>query len=157
MSRLMATSKPRVMRCLSAAVIGLLALLAGSADAATPAPQHKLFPGTYRQINTVTKQTLPVGSQIVIIAGKGGRLGFSLNAVRQMDANQGFAVGILPATLPAVWTKTADSGNCKLTLESVPNNGLAITQDTAFGDCGFGSGVTATGTYQLVPETPLKP
>jgi hypothetical protein len=144
------------MRRLAPALIGLLVLLSGRADAATPAPQHKLAPGTYRQINTVTKQALPIGNQLVIIAGKAGRLGFSLNAVRQADTNQGFAVGILPGTLPAVWTKTADSGNCKLTFEALPNNGLKVTQDAGFGDCGFGSGVTADGTYQLDVEKPPK-
>jgi hypothetical protein len=134
----------------------LLALVTGRAEAATPPPQQKLVAGLYRQINTVTKQALPDGSQLVIIAGKGGRLGFSLNAVRQSDANQGFAVGTLPGVLPAIWTKTADSGNCKLTFEAVPSVGLKVTQDAGFGDCGFGAGVTANGTYQQIPEKPLK-
>jgi hypothetical protein len=144
------------MRYFPAAVVGLLVLLLGPAEAATPAPHHKLVPGTYRQVNTVTKQALPIGNQLVIIEGKGGRLGFSLNAVRQIDTNQGFAVGILPGTLPAVWTKTADSGNCKLTFEALPNDGMKITQDAGFGDCGFGDGVTANGTYQLDVEKPPK-
>jgi hypothetical protein len=144
------------MRCLAPAVIGLLILLLSRADAATPAPQYKLVPGTYRQINTVTKQPLPIGNQIVVIAGKGGRLGFSLNAVSQADANQGFAVGILSGTLPAVWTKTADSGNCKLTFERLSNDSLKVTQDNGVGDCGFGNGVTADGTYRLDVEKPPK-
>jgi hypothetical protein len=141
-------------RVLAAGFACLVALLTGFTDAATPPPQPKLQPGTYRQINTVTRQALPEGSQLVIIAGKAGRLGFSLNAVRQSDANQGFAVGTLPLTLPATWTKTADSGNCKLTFEAAPNVGLKVTQDMTVGDCGFGEGVTATGTYRLVPEKP---
>lgn len=136
----------------------LIVLLTGFAQAATPPPKvaPKLQPGTYRQINTVTKQALPDGSRLVIIGGKGGRLGFSLNAFRQSDSNEGFAVGTLPPTLPATWTQTADSGNCKLTFEAVPNVGLKVTQDASFGDCGFGAGVTANGTYQLVAEPALK-
>ena len=135
----------------------LVVLLTGFAEAATP-PRvpPKLEPGTYRQINTVSKQALPDGRRLVIIAGKAGRLGFSLNAVRQSDSNEGFAVGTLPPTLPATWTQTADSGNCKLTFEAVPSVGLKVTQDPSFGDCGFGAGVTANGTYQLVAEPPLK-
>jgi hypothetical protein len=33
---------------------------------------------------------------------------------------------------------------------------LKVTQDLEFGDCGFGAGVSASGTYALVPEKPLK-
>ena len=141
-------------RVLAAGFACLVALLTGFTDAATLPPQPKLQPGTYRQINTVTKQALPDGSQLVIIAGKAGRLGFSLNALRQSDSNQGFAAGTLPGTLPATWTQTSEAGNCKLTFEAVPNVGLKVTQDMGYGDCGFGAGVTANGTYRLVPEKP---
>jgi hypothetical protein len=138
------------------ALLVALVLLSDTAVAATPPPVAKFVPGTYRQIDTVTKKPLPVGNQVVIIAGKAGRLAFSLNAVRQIDTNQGFAVGILPPVLPGTWTRTsAASGNCKLLFESIPH-GLRITQDAEFGDCGFGAGVSASGTYQLVAEAPLK-
>jgi hypothetical protein len=130
-----------------------LVVLLGAAPVPPP-PQH-FVPGTYRQIDTVTKKPLGVGSQIVIIAGKAGRLGFSVNAVRQTDANQGFVVGILPAMLPGTWTKTASSGNCRLLFEGAGHD-LKVTQDLEFGDCGFGAGVSASGTYALVPEKPLK-
>jgi hypothetical protein len=141
--------------CLAA--VSLFVLLSGIAVAATPAPVSvRIAPGTYRQIDTVTKQALEVGSQIVIIAGKAGRLGFSLNAVRQVDMNQGFVVGLLPAAPPLTWSRTASSGNCRLTFEPLPNS-LKVTQDVGFGDCGFGYGVTANGTYGLVAEKPLKP
>jgi hypothetical protein len=143
-------------RFIAAGSIGLLALVTGTVGAATLPAQQRVAPGTYRQINTVTKQALVEGSQLVIVPGKAGRLGFSLNAVRQSDTNQGYAVGTLSGVLPATWTKTADSGNCKLTFEAVPNVGLKVTQDMGFGDCGFGSGVSANGTYQLVAEKPPK-
>jgi hypothetical protein len=124
---------------------------------ASPAPDSagRFVPGTYRQIDTVTKRQLGVGSQIVIIAGKAGRLGFSVNAVRQTDAGQGFVAGVLPAALPGTWTKTSSSGNCRLLFEGA-GHGLKVTQDMEFGDCGFGAGVSASGTYALVVEKPLK-
>jgi hypothetical protein len=137
-------------------LLAALVLLSDTAVTAAPPPAQKFVPGTYRQIDTVTKKPLAVGNQMVIIAGKAGRLAFSINAVRQIDTNQGFAVGILPPALPGTWTRTsAASGNCKLLFEGVPH-GLKITQDAGFGDCGFGAGVTASGTYQLVAEAPLK-
>jgi hypothetical protein len=138
-------------------IVALLAIAAATLGA-TPSPNQieRFVPGTYRQIDTVTKKTLPIGNQVVIIAGKGGRVGFSINAIRQIDTNQGFAVGTLPSILPAVWSRTsAESGNCKLVFEGLPK-GLKITQDMGFGDCGFGSGVSASGTYALIAEKPLK-
>jgi len=141
------------MALLQAASAAALVALLGAA-AGTPAPDH-FVPGTYRQIDTVTKKPLGVGSQIVIIAGKAGRLGFSVNAVRQTDSNQGFVAGILPPALPGTWTKTSSSGNCRLLFESA-GRALKVTQDLEFGDCGFGAGVSASGTYALVPEKPLK-
>ncbi len=131
----------------------LSVVLLGEA-AAGPAPA-RFVPGTYRQIDTVTKKPLGVGNQIVIIAGKAGRLGFSVSAIRPSDENGGFVAGVLPGLPPATWSKTSSSGNCRLTFESLPH-GLKVTQDLAFGDCGLGSGVSASGTYALVPEKPLK-
>lgn len=128
-------------------------LLALTAAAPAAEVQQRFVPGSYAQIDTVTKKPLPVGSRIVIMAGKGGKLGFSINAMRQSDSNLGFIAGLLPAALPAVWTHTSDAGSCKLTFEGFPN-GLRVTQDAAFGDCGFGYGVSATGTYVLVAEKP---
>jgi hypothetical protein len=142
--------------CLRSGAVAIMGvLLSEVAGAATPPPVVKFVPGTYRQIDTVTKKVLAVGNQVVIIAGKAGRLGFSLNAVRQIDTNQGFAVGILPPALPGTWTRTSSAGNCRLLFEGIPH-GLKVTQDAGFGDCGFGSGVSASGTYQLVAEAPLK-
>jgi hypothetical protein len=135
---------------LCACLLGLLVALAGPAGAA---PAARFVPGTYAQIDTVTKKPLPVGSQIVIMAGKAGQLGFSINAMRQSDANLGFIAGLLPPALPAVWTHNSPAGNCKLTFEGVPN-GLKVTQDATFGDCGFGVGVNASGTYLLVAPKP---
>jgi hypothetical protein len=130
----------------------MVALLYSQASAAAP---ERFVPGTYRQIDTVTKKTLAIGNQIVIIAGKPGRLGFSVNAVRQADTNGGFVAGVLPGVLPATWSRTSSAGNCRLIFEGLPK-GLKVTQDLGFGDCGFGAGVSASGTYQLVPEKPLK-
>jgi hypothetical protein len=132
----------------------LFSLLRAAAMAATPAPAPpRIAAGTYRQIDTVTKQPLTVGNQIVVMAGKGGKLAFSINAVRQADMNQGFVVGLLPATLPGTWSQSATSGNCRLTFEALPK-GMKVVQDAGFGDCGFGAGVTASGTYALRPDKP---
>jgi hypothetical protein len=139
-----------LLRC--SALAAMVTLACGPAAAAAP---ERFVPGTYRQIDTVTKKPLEVGSQIVIIAGKGGRLGFSVNAVRQTDANQGFVAGVLPTVLPATWTRTSSVGNCRLIFEGLAH-GLKVTQDAGFGDCGFGAGVSASGTYLLVAEKPLK-
>ena len=128
------------------------ALLLGSTAAApTPKPTGNLAPGTYRQIDTVTKKPLVPGNQIVVVAAKGGRLAFSLNAVRQTDAGLGFVVGLIPATLPVTWTQDAAAGKCRLTFDPVPR-GLRIVQDAAYGDCGFGSAINASGTYLPAPE-----
>jgi hypothetical protein len=135
-----------------ATLAALVVLLWVPAGAAEP---ERFVPGTYRQIDTVTRRPLPVGNQIVIIAGKAGRLGFSVNAVRQADSGQGFVAGVLPGLLPATWTKSSAAGNCRLIFEGV-TRGLKVTQDLAFGDCGFGAGVSASGTYALIPEKPLK-
>jgi len=139
--------------------LSLLVLLSVSTASAAPPPAlgaaKPLAPGTYRQIDTLTKAVLPVGNQIVIAAGKGARLAFSVNAVSQSSTNGGFAVGILPGALPATWTRTSSAGNCRLTFEPIPK-GVKVTQDAGFGDCGFGPGANATGTYVLRAETPLK-
>lgn len=140
----------------NAALTMPIALAAGLSHAILAAAAAlAIAPGTYRQIDTVTKQALPVGSQIVIIAGKNGRVGFSVNAMRQVDANQGFIAGVFPAALPATWSRTSSSGNCRLRFES-DGRDLKVTQDAQFGDCGFGYGVSASGTYRLVAEKPLK-
>jgi hypothetical protein len=118
-------------------------------------PGH-FVPGTYRQIDVVTKKALTLGNQLVVIAGKPGRIGFSLNALRQTDASLGFIVGVLPLALPATWTRTSSAGKCRLTFENA-GHFLKVIQDATFGDCGLSAGVTAAGTYQLVPEIPLKP
>jgi len=136
----------KVFACLA----GLLVSLAGFAGAG---PVERFVPGTYAQVDTVTKKPLELGSRIVIMAGKTGQFGFSINAIRQSDQNLGFIAGVLPAALPGVWTHTSEFGNCKLTFERVPN-GLKVTQDEAFGDCGFGYGVSANGTYLLVAQKP---
>ena len=54
------------------------------------------------------------------------------------------------------YATTARAELSKLLLEVLPK-GLKLTQDAGFGDCGFGYGVSADGTYALVAEKPLKP
>ncbi len=132
------------------ALVAALGVLTGIASA------QGLAPGTYVQADPVTKRPLPVGSQLVVIAGKGGRAGFSLNAIRTLDSNQGFVAGILPATLPGTWSQNSETtGNCRLRFAPFVH-GVQVTQDATFGDCGFGSGVTASGMYVLRAEKPLK-
>ncbi len=110
-----------------------------------------LSPGTYRQADAVTRKPLPVGSQLVVIAGNGGKLGFSINAVRALDSDQGFIAGILSGPLPLTWTQHGASGDCRLRFEATPG-GVSVTQDRSFGDCGFPAGVTAGGIYVRVPD-----
>jgi hypothetical protein len=121
-------------------------LLPGPAVGATPPPAAYPVPGDYRQAAPATRKPLDVGSRLVIIAGKGGRLGFSLNAVRALDSNQGFIAGLLRGPLPITWTQSGAGGNCRLLFEAIPG-GYRIEQDLTFGDCGFGGGVTADGLY----------
>jgi hypothetical protein len=133
------------------AAAAVLAATAGAAPSPAPAV---LAPGTYEQIDLVSKKPLPVGSELVIVAGKGGQLGFSINAVRALDSNQGFIAGGLHGPLPSTWTQSGRSGNCRLRFEAVPH-GVRVTQDVTFGTCGFDAGVTADGTYLLVAEKPI--
>jgi hypothetical protein len=139
-------------------VLGL-ALVASAAPATAEAPNPTPVPGTYQQADPVTRKPLPTGSQLVIIAGKSGKLGFSINAIRALDSNQGFVAGLLNGPLPLTWTQiSSTTGNCRLHFARVPAipHALAVTQDLGFGDCGFQTGVTANGTYVLIPEKPIK-
>jgi hypothetical protein len=83
----------------------------------------------------------------VLVRSKSGKMGFSVNAIRALDSNQGFIAGTFAPGSKVVWTKQSEAGNCKLTFTAIPG-GLTVVQDMAFGDCGFGSGVTAEGTYR---------
>jgi hypothetical protein len=133
-------------------VIRLLASLFALAALAVPAAAGavnppELFPGNYVQVSPVTKKPLEVGSSIVLVRSKSGKMGFSVNAIRALDSNQGFIAGTFAPGSKVVWAKQSEAGNCKLTFTAIPG-GLTVVQDMAFGDCGFGSGVTAEGTYR---------
>jgi hypothetical protein len=129
----------------AAALPALALLVLGALPALAAGPV--LQPGTYGQINPGTRKVLNPGNQIVLVRGKTGRLSFSLNAIRALDLNQGFVAGTLPSNGPTVtWTQKAEGMNCKLTF-SAQAAGLTVTQDLAFGDCGFGAGVVADGSY----------
>ncbi len=127
----------------------VVALAAVPAHAGEPALQ----PGTYGQYNPGTKKIAVPGNQLVIVRGKGGRLAFSLNAVRGVDVNQGYVAGMLPAPngRSVVWVQQAEGANCKLTFTATAG-GLTVVQDAKFGDCGFGYGVFADGQYVRVAE-----
>ena len=84
--------------------VALALLLAAAAASPAPAPGPTLVPGTYRQIDTVTKKPLAPGNQIVVVPAKGGRLAFSVSAFAQTDARLGSVVGLIPPGLPATWS-----------------------------------------------------
>ncbi len=124
----------------------MLVRLIAVALAAAVAPV--LEPGVYQQINPATKKPADPGNQIVMVRGKTGRLSFSVNAVKGPDLTQGFVVGTLPGGGRAVtWTQQADGVSCRVTFTALPGGALQLAQDARFGDCGFGEGVRADGTY----------
>lgn len=129
----------------SAAAVSAIALLAATA------PPSSLLPGTYHQINPVTKVQPAVSSSVVLVRGKGGVLGFSVNAIRSVDSNMGFIAGTLAPGNPVTWTHDGEAGKCRLTFKGSAR-GLVVTQDLDYGDCGFGYGVTASGTYVRAQE-----
>ena len=132
-------------------VIPLTAALLIGPTAAGAVNPPELFPGHYRQINTVTKKPLEPGNSIVLVRAKNGRLGFSINAVRALDSNQGFIAGSIAPGTKVVWIQTTDDAKCKLTFTAIPG-GMTVDQDDRFGDCGFGYGVVADGTYRWTGE-----
>ncbi len=129
-----------------AAIVAALVLSPAVARAAQPTIEA----GTYAQFNPGTKRVMDPANQIVIVNGKNGRLAFSVNAIRALDQNSGFIVGTLPGTGTIVtWATKADGISCRLTFTALggPRHALKVAQDYKFGDCGFGYGVTADGTY----------
>ena len=125
-------------------------LLASTALAATTpalAQTPALAPGTYGQISPLTKKIEKIGNTVVLVRGKTGRVSFSVNAIRALDLNQGYIAGTLPARgRSVVWSQEADGINCRLTFTATAT-GITVAQDLKFGDCGFGYGVDASGTY----------
>ena len=132
------------------AYIAYIAVIGGIAAIVTSpvsAAESTLQPGTYGQINPGTKHVMNPGNQIVFVRGKNGRLSFSVNAIRALDLNQGYVAGTLPSNGPTVtWTQQEAGIDCKLTFMAA-GTGLKVVQDYKFGDCGFGYGVLADGTY----------
>ena len=120
-----------------------IAAMTSPALAQTPV----LAPGTYGQISPATKKVEKIGNTVVLVRGKTGRLSFSVNAIRALDLNQGYIAGTLPAGgRSVVWSQKADGIDCHLTFTAT-TTGLSVVQDYKFGDCGFGYGVDASGTY----------
>ena len=79
-----------------------------------------------------------------------GHLSFRIDAVRQLDRNTGTAQGTIRATSPATWTNHAQYERCRLTFTAPAPHLIVVAQEYAYGDCGFGYGVTADGTYLRV-------
>jgi hypothetical protein len=113
------------------------------------APRANLIPGVYHQIVPATRHLLPGGSRIIIERSSTGRLEFTIDAVREAGSHTGHISGSFAGTLPVGWTHRSGSANCRLSFARSAL-GLVVTQDEHFGDCGFGYGVTATGTYVRV-------
>jgi hypothetical protein len=138
---------PSRARC--AAVASLAAALAVAVAGAAPgsAADAVLRPGTYVQLDPQTRKPAAVGNTIVLVRGRTRRLSFSVNAIRALDLDQGFVAGTLPANGRRVtWQQKSGGISCRLTFTATAS-GLAVEQDVAFGDCGFGAGVSANGSY----------
>lgn len=132
-----------------AVTVGLALLASSSVSEAINTPE--LFPGTYSQIDTVTRKVLSVGNVIVLARSKSGKLGFSIDAIRALDSNQGFIAGTFQPGTNVVWVQKIPDADCKLTFAAIPH-GIIVVQDAKFGDCGFGHGVDASGTYRWMGE-----
>lgn len=105
-----------------------------------------LRPGEYRQRDLGSKTVMHIGNRLIFKA-VAGRLAFSLDAVRASDLNTGFTSGSVPLGVSkATWTDSRDGLKCRLTFAATAS-GVTIAQDFAYGDCGFGYGVHADGTY----------
>jgi hypothetical protein len=127
--------------------VGALASAVALAAAPARAQAPVLAPGTYAQVSPLTKKPAKIANVVVLVRGKTGRLAFSVNAIRALDLNQGYVAGILPASgHTVVWSQKADGADCRLTFTATAT-GLTVEQDVKFGDCGFGYGVVADGTY----------
>ncbi len=81
--------------------------------------------------------------------------GTSIDAIRELDSNQGFVAGTFQPASKVVWVQKSDGANCRLTFTAIPN-GMTVVQDAGFGDCGFGNGVDASGTYRWMGEVGSK-
>ena len=134
-----------------------LALLAAFGVLTGMASAQGLVPGDLRAGRSGDEAAAP-GRQPTRRHRREGRPG-RVFAERDPDAR--FEPGasspaLLPATLPATWSQNSETtGNCRLRFAPFVH-GVQVTQDATFGDCGFGSGVTASGMYVLRAEKPLK-
>jgi len=134
----------------AAVAIAGVAALVGAAPASAADPV--LVPGRYAQLSPLTKKPAEIGNTVVFVRGKTRRLSFSVNAIRALDLNQGFVAGTLPANGRRVtWQQKSGGIACRLTFTATAS-GLVVEQDVGFGDCGFGYGVTADGTYVKVAD-----
>jgi hypothetical protein len=89
---------------------------------------------------------------VVTRNGTGG-LDFSLDAFRQVGLHSGHVHGSVARYLPTAWTHRSPYGSCRLVFTRSAL-GVVVKQDDAFGDCQFGYGVTASGTYVRISSNP---
>jgi hypothetical protein len=120
------------------------AALLATAHAAAAA---NLLPGTYNAVSPATHQAAKIGNELVIARTSGKRLSFGLNAIRISDNNTGYIAGSLEDKANLVWIDSGNGVRCRLRFVVASPAQIRVTQDTRFGDCGFGYGVVADGLY----------
>jgi hypothetical protein len=134
------TSPMRQQLMLTVAAAMLLAT-AQTAEAAS------LLPGTYNAVSPATHQPARIGNELVIARTSANGLSFGLNAIRISDKNTGYIAGSIEDKANVVWIDSGNGVRCRLRFVAAPPAQIRVTQDTRFGDCGFGYGVVADGLY----------
>jgi hypothetical protein len=104
-------------------------------------------PGTYKAVTPGTTRPAAKGNELVVVRGAAGRLSFGLNAIRLLDDNTGYISGSFRAGDNVVWIESGNGVRCRLRFVATNATQVRVTQDTRFGDCGFGYGVIADGHY----------
>jgi hypothetical protein len=123
------------------ALLGLVFATAGVAAAAT------VLPGTYNVVKPGTTKPAAQGNELVVVRAASGRLTFAINAVRLIENNVGYISGSFKAGDNIEWIENGDGIRCRLRFVATSATLIRVTQDTRFGDCGFGYGVIADALY----------